>query len=168
MRNFRPEFYRWSFPLCKSSREREPARAGMFVYICVYMHACVNRPELYRWSFSLCKSSREREPAGAGGCACIYLYMHVCVDRPQFYIRSFVCVNQSWWVCMYEWMNWAQRGIMYRHMRPYLCLCECTLISIMTVYFFSIKKTQVQIPEPKHTASIFVLGVRYQCSFFCA
>jgi hypothetical protein len=49
--------------------------------------------------------------------------------------------------------------------------CSCsldTLISVMTVFFFLIKKTQVQIPEPKRTGSIFFLSVWYQYSFFNA
>jgi hypothetical protein len=36
----------------------------------------------------------------------------------------------------------------------------------MTIFFFSMKKTHVQIPEPKRTGSVFVLSVRYQHSFF--
>ena len=42
----------------------------------------------------------------------------------------------------------------------------CTLIFIMTVFFFSIKKTQVPFPEPKCTALVFVLSVQYQYSVF--
>ncbi len=65
--------------------------------------------------------------------------------------------------------------------RRIICVCVyvwqvSTLLQIEETYshfhndcfFSSIKKTQVQIPEPKHTGSVFVLSVRYQYSFFNA
>jgi hypothetical protein len=56
--------------------------------------------------------------------------------------------------------------------RVFVCVCvilmKAALISKMTVFFFSKKKTQVRSPGPKRTASVFVLSVWYQYSFFCA
>ena len=47
-----------------------------------------------------------------------------------------------------------------------VCWERVTLIFIMTVFCFLDKKTQVHIPEPKCTGSVFVLSVLYQYRFF--
>jgi hypothetical protein len=73
----------------------------------------------------------------------MYVCMYVCISKLK------QCCESAAFVCMYERM----------HRLP------ATLIFIMTVFFFSIKKTQAQIPEPKRTGSVFVLTVRYQLVF---